>query len=239
MPSATTELFGNQSYRGLYISRVSTGTAGVRVGLIVGCENPSNTAGAALQLQYANYSDVTHTNSSVFVFLSASVLIDNSANNPCPGMLESSNFPLQTLNTNPAIFIFRVIGNGGGGAGDNPRFNKVQVYVTQRFNIFFDLAVSARSTTSFTAVAIVIGPLLATSTIVNFGWIATNNFVLGQSGESSCTIPSGIVGCSIVITFSTTFATVPDVTLTPRNTGSSADVSVSQITLFITQVSTV
>src|SRR5207249_10621936 len=86
MPSAVTELMGNASYRGLVIALKSSGSiGGLLVGLTVTCVNPSNTAGANLQLQYANYSDTTHSNSSNFVNIGISQLIDNSANNHCPG----------------------------------------------------------------------------------------------------------------------------------------------------------
>src|SRR5437899_804228 len=102
MPSAATELMGNTSYRGMLRSSSGGGESGFRAGLQAGCVNPSNTVGATLQLQYANYSDTTHTNSSNFAnILGASIFIDNSANWPCPGSLESGDSALPTLTTNP------------------------------------------------------------------------------------------------------------------------------------------
>ena len=89
MPFNQTELMGNTTYRGVLASRSSGGSSGLAVGLVVGCVNPSNTPGATLQLQYANYSDTTHLNSSNFVNVGvvANILIDNSANQPCPGQI--------------------------------------------------------------------------------------------------------------------------------------------------------
>src|SRR2546427_1578686 len=91
MPSNSTELLGNTSYRGLIIA---SGTA-PSIRMIVSCIVPSNTVGANLQLQYANFSLVTNTNITKFANAGPTVLIDNSANYPCPGFpTQSSSFPL-------------------------------------------------------------------------------------------------------------------------------------------------
>jgi len=233
---------GNTSYRGLIITASSSGESGLRIGLIVNCINPSNHVGALLQLQYANYSDATHTNSSNFLDpsngVTGNIHIDNSANNPCPGILESTVFALPAININPTIFEVRVIGTGGGGIGDNPRFGAVTVYILLNMNKFFDTVVSARSTTSFTAFAYVIGSPPSANTVVNFDWVATNNFVLGESGANSCTILANTVSCSVTTTFSPAFATMPNVVTTTRTPGVQFSIQAGIMDLLQTQAVT-
>jgi hypothetical protein len=243
MPSNPTELMGNMSYRSLIITRSSTGEGGLGIGLIVNCLNPSNTIGANLQLQYANYSDTTHTNSSNFLDpsngIGGHILIDNSANNPCPGRIDSPTFALPAINVNPTIFEIRVIGSGGGGIGDNPRFAIVAAYIIQSMNKFFDTVVSSRSTTAFTAFAYVIGPAVSNSVTVNFDWVATNNFVAGESNSNSCVINAGTTSCSVTTTFPIAFATTPNVVTTTRTPAAAYSILAGIINLLQAQTVTV
>ena len=185
MPFDQTELMGNTSYRGMLRSSSGGGESGFRAGLQAGCVNPSNTVGATLQLQYANYSDTTHTNSSNFAnVLGASIFVDNSANWPCPGSLESGDSTLPTLTTNPTVFIFRVVGSGGGGFGDNPRFSFISTNIQQLALRLPTVVVSTRSTTAFTAFVYTEFPVVIATT-ENFDWLASTNGVLLESGANS------------------------------------------------------
>jgi len=124
------ELMGNASYRGTLVFSIGGQQAQTSAILSVGCVIPSNTLGAVLQLQYANYSVTSRTNITNFINLGSAVPVDNSATWPCPGNLE-----IGTGGTLPAIvqgFIFRVIGSGGGGTGDNPRFSSITVNIYQQ-----------------------------------------------------------------------------------------------------------
>jgi len=240
MPFNQTELMGNTSYRGVLASRSSGGSSGLAVGLVVGCVNPSNTPGATLQLQYANYSDTTHLNSSNFVNVGilTSILIDNSANQPCPGLLESNTNGLPNINLNPTLFEFRVVGSAGGGPGDNPRFSSVSVYVIQTAYRIPTVVVSTRSTTAFTAFVYTIWQVPATIT-ENFDWIASSNGVLVESGANSCSISAGSNSCSVSTTFGTIFGTTPNVVCTSRNAEASISIPIGTISLLSAQTLTV
>jgi len=240
MPSSSIELMGNTSYRGVLASRSSGGSSGLSIGLIVGCVTPSNTPGATLQLQYANYSDTTHLNVSNFVNVGilTNVLIDNSTNSPCPGLLESNTNGLPNINVNPTLFEFRVVGSGGGGLGDNPRFSSVSVYVIQTAYRIPTVVVSTRSTTAFTAFVYTTWQVPATIT-ENFDWIASSNGVLIESGANSCSISAGSNSCSVSTTFGTIFGTTPNVVCTSRNAEASISIPIGTISLLTAQTLTV
>lgn len=224
MPSATTELMGNTSYRG-QLRVANGGVAGFAVALVVGCINPSNHAGATLQLQYANESSITpNINSSNYVNIGAAVKIDNSANWPCPGILTalSGSLPAYRNGLNNIAFLFRVLGSGGGGSGDNPRFSTIAVNVLQEVNKTPLIVIPTISTTSFTA-NIQTTWFLAVSTTVNYDWIALNSTLLSQmeTGTGSCTITvtvaPGSGSCSSTITFVNAFLNTPIVVATPTS----------------------
>lgn len=212
------ELMGNESYRGVI---VNDGPMTVNVFLSVGCVIPSNTLGASLNLQYANYTGLGHTNTTNFVDISASttsdIRIDNPAGFPCPGILTSTN--VVTLSKGAGAntgWIFRVIGSGGGGIGDNPRFSFVSVVL--RFTGGAGAITPTPQSitpTSFLAVIRTFPPLTTTLT-ENFDWIATNN-TLTQGGTGNCSVPANGFLCSTTITFPTAFLSTPFVTLTTLN----------------------
>jgi len=235
------ELMGNSSYRGLLLTRSSVGANGINVGLQVNCINPSNTVGAQLQLQYANYSDTSHTNSTNFVNIGSQVFIDNSANWPCQGVLEATTGLLASINANPAAYEFRVVGIGGGGTGDNPRFSSVSIYIIQNIQRAFIFRNSAISITAFTeVVAITPQALVSASTVVVFDWIATNNFVAGQSGTATCTIAIGTGTCSVTTTFAVPFVTTaPNVVVDSRSSMAVTSFPTGTINLLSAQTLTV
>ena len=238
MPFNTTELMGNTSYRGLLLTRSPGGETGLNVGLQVGCTTPSNTIGAALQLQYANYSDTTHLNTSLFVNIGSAIPIDNSANWACPGFLEASTGLLPVIGFNPVIFQFRVIGTGGGGIGDNPRFDHVSVYISQTVFRIATVIVVTRSTTAFTAAVYTTYPVSG-STVENFDWLASTNGVLVESGANSCTIAVASNTCNVVTTFGTSFAGTPNVVCSSRNQQVTSAISLGTISLLSAQTLTV
>jgi hypothetical protein len=242
MPSLATELMGNSSYRGLVVTRSSSGESGIQVGLSVGCINPSNTVGATLQLQYANYSDTTHVNATNFVNIGSPVFIDNSANWPCPGNPEAIGGTFPAINSNPVIFILRAVGSGGGGSGDNPRFSSVNVYAIQSTTRIVSTVVSSRTTTSFTAFVYTTYPLTATTT-ENFDWIASNSTALvgtdTQHGSNSCSITAGLSSCSVSTTFATPFIGTPSVVLTSRNPAVTISIPLGSLNLLQAQTLTV
>jgi hypothetical protein len=248
MPSGVTELMGNTSYRGLLITRSSAGEGGISVGLGVNCITPSNTVGAILQLQYANYSDTTHVNTTNFVNIGIPIPIDNSANNPCPGALEGLSANLPSINTNPVIFVFRVVGSNGGGAGDNPRFSSMNVYVLQLLRKAYIPVIVSHGTTTFTYQIQSTTPLGSTTT-VNAIWISTNQTgptVCGtgdlciQSGTTSCSISAGAANCATTtVTYGTAFSGTVEVSLIPTTSGASTVLPIGTISLLSAQTLTV
>jgi hypothetical protein len=241
MPSAATELMGNTSYRGLLIIRSGQGASSLTVGLEVGCINPSNTVGSTLQLQYANYSDTTHTNTTNFVNVAVGVLIDNSVNNPCPGILEANTGSLPNINANPVIYEFRVVGSGGGDTGDNPRFSSINVYIAQNVQRGVAFRTSAISLTAFTEVVFTIPQFnLAVALGVTFDYIATNNGALVDSGTATCTIAVGTSSCSVATTFGTPFVAVtPNVVCNSRSAPIAIVLPIGTISLLSAQTLTV
>lgn len=244
MPSATTELMGNQSYRGAVMISSLVGVAHMQVGLEIGCIVPSNTLGANLQLQYANYTSSTHTNSSNFANIGISILIDNSANNPCPGFLsQNPAVVLPSITGSNAGFEFRVVGSGGGGSGDNPRFSvvSVQLRITTGANAI--VTPQSVTTTGFTAF-VFSWPYVALSAgkPLNFAWIAANSTVsvpTSESGTGTCTILIGTPSCTQAITFPTAFAATPNVVASITNTPVAAVIPIGTISLLNAETLTV
>lgn len=246
MPSALTEFMGNRSFRQVFYARSVIAAAGLQADLTVNCTNPSNTPGAYLQLQYANFSATTNTNTSNFAILSgignvARVPIDNSVNNPCPGFLVSSLAGLlPNLNNQKSVYIFRVVGSGGGGSGDNPRFSSVSIVMHQIVIREIMWLPTSVTTTGFTAQAYLL--IQATnSAIVNANWLATNTTSLGtafiESGTTTCTIneptppTAAVPTCNQAIVFATPFVTAPEVFLTGTSQPGSITLTVASITI--------
>lgn len=242
------ELLGNTTYRGTLNFIASNTESGVRAGFSATCINPSNTVGAILQLQYANYSAVTHLNTTNFVNFGGTIKIDNSANWPCPGNLVGA-----FANLPPTLggVIFRIVGTGGGGVGDNPRFSSVTVNIGQLLlsaTIFEPLSIT---TSGFTANVRVTYPTLSTLTL-GFRWIATNSSnTLGcgigllttdvciQHGSGSCSAVIQSVGCNVAVTYPTAFSGTVDVTGSGTNTPLIGTIPVGNINLLQAQTLTV
>ena len=215
MPSASTELLGNTSYRAAFSGGQGGGTytSGLKALLSVNCLIPSNTAGANLQLQAADY-DLVSGSIGSFSNVGGTVVIDNSANSACPGPLTGGDGAL-TAAANQHGYLFRVLGAGGGGTGDNPRFASINVIIEESYNRFASVVVSTRSTTAFTAF-VYVPYQLTSSTTENFDWIATNSsstvgspLLQIEHGANSCSIASGGVSCSVSTTFTTAFIGTP------------------------------
>lgn len=244
---------GNTSYRGLLLF---TGQDGLlQFGLSVGCITPSNTVGAFIQLQYANYTLATHTNQTNFVNVGGQVMIDNSVNNPCPGTVAVGTSTIPTFITGiTSGYIFRVVGSGGGGPGDNPRFSRVIMQITQgglvKTPVFVPISIT---NTGFTALIRVTYPL-TTSTTEGFQWAATNSsntnpgcgtnvtggtFVCLQHGAGSCTALAGSGGCTSAIVFTTAFTGTTNVVGSGTSTGVSYTFPIGTISLLSAQTLTV
>lgn len=241
MPSAQTELMGNTSYR----QALAGNFAGLIANLGVGCIIASNTVGAKLTLQYALYSTITGANTTNFQNTNTVVFIDQTTNPTC--LLSGSVSPQvsttsTTLNSTGSGYLFRVVGSGGGGTGDSPRFYSVYVQLTTTTTRATTIVVSVRSTTAFTAFAYVAYPLASTTT-ENFDWIATNSTALvgtdTQHGSSSCAITAGAASCSIATTFVTPFLGTPSVTCTSRNPAIVLTIPVGVLNLLQAQTLTV
>jgi hypothetical protein len=230
------ELFGNSTSRGLISFTGVNIEAGIQVSLGVRCINPSNTLGASLQLQYANYSLTTHTNSTNFVdTASGNVLIDNSLNWPCPGNLVSSNTIMPATS---AAFLFRVVGRDGGGLGDNPRFSSVTVNIYQLSVRIGNVIAQLKTTNGFTASVRITYPV-AIALTASFDWIATNAGVAFASGSNSCIVPVNSVGCSVAVTYGITFAVVPSITVDYTGPFSNVGIPVGSLNLLSAQTITV
>jgi len=254
MPSAATELMGNTSYRGVLETGSATGEAGILAGLTVGCVTPSNTALAALQLQYANFSRSTNLNTSNFAnIVGAMVFIDNSANSACPGNLGSGNAALPSINGNPVDFIFRVVGSGGGGSGDNPRFSSVSVLLSQLGRKDPLVVIGASSTTTFTYQAHETFPV-SVATTVTIKWQATNVTTTGcgvfnitfltehcwEAGTSSATVAiGGTASPTTTVTFTTAFTGTVQVVASATGAGGVITMPVGTISLLTAQTLTV
>jgi hypothetical protein len=228
---------GNTTYRGL-VTPLGAAPAGIYVGLTIGCTVPSNTLGASLQLQYANYSIATDTNASLFANIGPAVPIDNSVNHPCPGVLEGTQTLLPSVNTVQAVYEVRVVGIGGGGAGDNPRFGRVDVFIEQTLiNVVVDNARSI-TTTGFTAWSWSVKPVSA-STVRNFGWIAAQNGLSLESGTGTCTVNVGAAFCNVAITFSSAYVSAPQVSVDGTDPVSAIIIPAGVISLLLAQTLTV
>ena len=243
------ELMGNQSYRQVLATGSASGEGGITVQLSVGCILPSvSIFNPKLNLQYANYSRFTGLNTSKFLTL-VSVQIDNSAGNPCPGNLISTGANLPSINTNPADFIFRVVGQNGTGTGDNPRFSSVSVLVSQLAQRIYMIDIPAPTTTTFAWKAYSNFPV-SSSTTFTMQWSASNITTTNcgsigdhcwEQGTSSCTFNSGAQVCSatITVTYNTAFTGTVRVQATSKNVGTVLTIPIMSLSMFQTQTSTV
>lgn len=230
------ELFGTNIWRGIAFTGSASNTA-VGWGLLVDCITPSNTPGAFLQLQVSTTALGSMANATNWVSFNNPVFIDNAVHSgtlfPCPGQLSAiftTSIPLLNTFLPSDHMLFRAIGNGGGGAGDNPRFGTISVQAyQQQFRLGYPIVVST-TTTSFTAREVLIYSPTSAPFTLSFNWFATNVTTLqcviaGQhcfeSGTSSCVIPvlPSQPTCTVVVTFASAFVGVPKVTMTNTVTG--------------------
>jgi len=241
MPSAATELMGNTSYRGILIPTSSASTlTGIQAGIAVNCITASNTVGANLQLQYALYSFITDTNTTNFQSIGlAQVFIDGVTANSCVNNTIVSDIgSVLNVTTAGLGYVFRVMGSGGGGSGDNPRFSSITVLVSQLITrIYMPIALSI--TVNGFSGRMYANVLVQIAVTANFQYVATNNGVQTDSGSGSCTIAVGTNNCSAAITFPLAFATVPNVVMTSTSPGGSNGLPIGTISLLTTQTLTV
>lgn len=229
------------------------------IGLEIGCVDPSNTVGGTLQLQYAQYLDSSHTNFTTFANIGGSILIDNSANNPCPGVLEGTAGTIPPYNPNSPccieIYQLRVLGKLGGGAGDNPRFSFVHVYVNQiEQNVVIAYA-KQKSIGANTGFVWSSSATLAVQTTltVTINWASTNLTSTGcgllllvdahcwESGTSSDTITAGnTIGVATTVTYATAFTGTTKTLVTVQNPNfAQGSIYVGDIDVLMAQTMTV
>lgn len=246
------ELMGNQSYRQPFDYGASGIEAGVQAILSVSCITPSNTVGAFLQLQYANYSVTTRTNSSNFVNVpgspgSGQVFIDNSANWPCGGNLVSARTLAASLPAGVnSGFLFRVVGSSGGGPGDNPRFSSISVTVFQLINKVLGFVPLSITASSFLARVTTVYPV-PVATTATFQWLALNVTATScvslavciQHGSGSCSLTINNVLCQTTISFSPAFNAAPNVVGSATGPNANAIIPVASLQLLSAQTVTV
>ena len=241
MPSSPTELMGNTSYRGILIP-TSGGTTltGIQAGLAVNCITVSNTVGANLQLQYALYSFITDTNTTNFQSIGlAQVYIDGVTANSCVNnSIVSDIGSVLNVTTAGLGYVFRVMGSGGGGAGDNPRLSSITVLVSQLITRIY-MPIPLSITVNGFSGRMYANVLVQVAITANFQYVATNNGVQTDSGSGTCTIAIGANNCSAAITFPLAFATVPNVVMTSTTPGGSNGIPIGTISLLSAQTLTV
>jgi len=241
MPSSPTELMGNTSYRGILIP-TSGGTTltGIQAGLAVNCITVSNTVGANLQLQYALYSFITDTNTTNFQSIGlAQVYIDGVTANSCVNnSIVSDIGSVLNVTTAGLGYVFRVMGSGGGGAGDNPRLSSITVLVSQLITRIY-MPIPLSITVNGFSGRMYANVLVQVAITANFQYVATNNGVQTDSGSGTCTIAIGANNCSAAITFPLAFATVPNVVMTSTSPGGSNGLPIGTISLLSAQTLTV
>ncbi len=241
MPSSPTELMGNTSYRGILIP-TSGGTTltGIQAGLAVNCITVSNTVGANLQLQYALYSFITDTNTTNFQSIGlAQVYIDGVTANSCVNnSIVSDIGSVLNVTTAGLGYVFRVMGSGGGGVGDNPRLSSITVLVSQLITRIY-MPIPLSITVNGFSGRMYANVLVQVAITANFQYVATNNGVQTDSGSGTCTIAIGANNCSAAITFPLAFATVPNVVMTSTTPGGSNGIPIGTISLLSAQTLTV
>lgn len=237
MPSAVTELFNNSTIRQVLLPQTD-----IRVRLDVTCVSPSDNSGAEVRLQEATYSLITDSNSTNFADVPnfPNIPIDNSAGYPCPGTIVSSSGTLPAPADTLHGYIFRVVGQNGGGQGDNPRFSNFQIEVTEQVNI----PVTPVLTTSATATnfgVTMVAPFPTTfGYAAKFTWLSDNTTVsqpgYTQVGTSTCTIPAGSPStCTVTVTFPTSYSGQTPNVLLSSNVFETTRIDVATISLFTTE----
>ena len=256
MPSAATELMGNTTYRAIVVpTGASTTMQGVLVGLSVNCVTISNTVGSKLELQFAVYDIASQTNTTNFGSVSTgeTVNIDGVTG---PNFCQSNNSigtSVVSAPTTPVIgqgWIFRVVGSGGGGTGDNPRFASINVVLYTNFARVFTGKPTNQATTGFTANMIQSLTSISANT-ATFNWLATNvtttqcgtsggsDLHCFESGNNSCSIAAGGAQCSIAITFNTAFSVAPKVEMTSTTAFVSVQYPIGAVSVLLAQTLTV
>lgn len=257
MPAASTELMGNTSYRQVYSPPVGGfNFPSLSAYLQVGCITISNTVGAQLQLQYALYSQSNSIGNRIttgFQNVGGPVFIDGNGAlaNACGGSDQGTS-TIGALNTTGAGYIFRVIGSGGGGIGDNPRFSYVSVVVSVTEQRLFQAGALSPSTTGFSAYVRTSFPV---ATTVTFQWTATNltsSTLCGVNGSSldhcveggkgqtcTLTLTSTNNQCVVAITFATAFTGTVTAVATTTTVGAGVTLTTAQFSLLQAQTLTV
>jgi hypothetical protein len=194
MPSAATELMGNTSYRAV-LAGPTNGFTGLSAALAIGCEIVSNTIGAQLQLQYALFS-TSNIIASGFQAIGTALIIDGGGANCQNGGWDASQpAALNSTGSNQG-YIFRVMGSGGGGTGDNPRFNFVSVTLTENVRRNYSAQIGSTTTTTISFQSS--SPFAETNLkTVNVKWIVSNVTTATPCGSGDTCVESGVAATTI------------------------------------------
>jgi len=270
MPAATTELFGNTDYEvPLLPVPTSTVLGQIVVTFVINCLVASNSFGAYLQLQVQNVTGVVPpapqaqlVANGPWTNIGPQMFIDNTV--PCGsngfGGLTNLETTGQTLaNQKYPLngWLFRVLGSGGGGAGDNPQFAYIGVELFQLMTflpiISIIVSVFADFQYQLTQPVKAQGP----ETNIIFYYIATNETgqqvppcgnVAGaimhcfESGivNPACTIPQGLNSCNGTIPYNIAFTKNPvNVVATLRTNNANTYLTLGPLVIFSTEVVTV
>lgn len=235
------ELFFNSTNRAHLFNNQGL-LVGYSITLSVSCITPSSTIGANLQVQVAQFTSAggggnTTNFGSV---IGALVYVDGVTQPSCPGdLISSTAIVLSTLNIGSGGYLFRVIGQAGGGPGDNPRFGRIAINVGIQTARLLTGRGSSITTSSFTA-GITSLYQLPTSTSVTFQWVAMNVTAVScinlaaciQHGSGACTIAANGNGCGSTINFSPAFSAVPNVLVNPTSVPTLITLSLGALPIF-------
>lgn len=181
MPAAQTEIFGDlQLQHEIVLQNINLFVAYTGVVMQVACGNPSNTLGAFLQPQFSldggtTWSQVAATAGQL------NIVIDNTR---CPtgvgsllmdplgqvAIASALTTPLTSCNAIGCV-IFRIVGQGGGGTGDNPMIHAVRLdFIGQIFSVgrILFLSVTAASFQARCSLPVKVG----VATLCNMPWLA-------------------------------------------------------------------
>ena len=161
MPSASTEIFGSTGHR-LSITPESTVTT-TSVFIEMTCGLGSNTSGANLQLQYSTNGGSSWTN------IGGTIVVDQTAGKCNASSGTTLSGTSATLAS--AAYLFRIVGAGGGGAGDNPVFSAM--YLGLNYQSGLTLQHDHESVTaSGVTLRVSRGVSTSSSLVVTLNWVA-------------------------------------------------------------------
>jgi hypothetical protein len=114
MPVATTEIFGNiNAENRIVVDWISVNS----VAFEINCQTPSSGLNPTLQLQWSTDGGVTWNN------IASTITIDNFSGCPMATIIETA-YATVPATAQTAGTLLRIVGQNGGGVGDNPSFTK-------------------------------------------------------------------------------------------------------------------